>query len=67
MPTITNSDAARALGSVRSEKKSAAGRRNLQKARKKIADALAAYQQEPAHAETAPRSPVLFIPKGKTE
>jgi hypothetical protein len=65
MPTITSSEAARALGNVRSEKKAAAGRRNLAKARKKVADALAAFQQEPARAETAPRRTTLLIPAAK--
>lgn len=59
MPEIQTSDAARALGAVKSAKKSASSRANLAKARKKIADALAAFQQ----VEPAPVSRLLIVPK----
>jgi hypothetical protein len=42
--TITSTEAARSLGAIRSEKKSASSRRNLAKARATTAAALAAYK-----------------------
>jgi len=63
MPTIQTTEAARALGSVRTAKKAAACRANLAKGRKKVADALAAFQQqEPAR---IPRPVPLLIPPRK--
>jgi hypothetical protein len=47
MPTIQTTEAARALGSVKTARKAASSRANLAKARKKIADALAAFRQDP--------------------
>jgi len=59
MPEIKTSDAARALGAVKSARKAASSRANLEKARKKIADALAAFAQQ----EPAPVSRLLIVPK----
>jgi hypothetical protein len=47
MPTITTSDAARALGATRTPKKAESSRRNLAKARATISAALAAYKAAP--------------------
>jgi len=63
MPEIQTSDAARALGAVKSAKKAASSRANLAKARKKVADALAAFQQaEPARI-SRPVPALLFVPR----
>jgi len=62
MPTIQTSDAARALGAVRSAKKAASSRANLAKARKKVADALAAFQQQEPARNPRPVS-VLISPR----
>lgn len=73
--TISNSDAARSLGSMRSQKKADSSRRNLAAARAKVAKALAAYKDAQygeeksatLHAlKKAIGAPVLLVPGKET-
>jgi hypothetical protein len=65
MPTDETRAAARLLGSVRSTKKARTSAENGKLGGRPPRVAVPA--QEPAHAETAQRRPVLLLPKGKTE
>jgi hypothetical protein len=62
MPTITNSEAGRALGAIRTPEKAAASRKNLAKARAKIKAALDAYKTaRPVETKTPSNTPTLLI------
>lgn len=62
---ITSTEAARALGSTRTEKKAASSRRNLAKARAKTAAALAAFEAA-CDKERAAAAAFHAVPAGQT-